>query len=559
MEISYIILVHDKANHLKRLIDKLNSKKVYFYIHVDLDTNIKLFNVGFDNYNNVFFLKERNRVKCKWGHVSLVKATLNLMTKIIEDKRKGFCVLLSGSDYPIKSNAYIKNFLQKNYNINFIDINLLNHYKNLDQKGVNKSLYYHFFPSNETYDIISCKPVGWKDYNKTDLKGLMKVIRRVRFKDYKHVFKAKKLPVNYNLYGGSQWWAIPIDTVEFVMTFVKNNPWYIDFYKYSFAADEVFFQTLLFNNKDKLTFKSFSNSLTYVKWGRPATSTGPINLTSNNYYIISKAYQLFARKFSNNISENILKMIDNNLLSQKFINISCNKKRSTLQVINLFACLGGGSTLLKALLSSKKIIYDIPELETMDFLSIKDKIDTLFVINKETPPLIKQSYVYPSKMSLNNHKTIILVRNPYDVILTLLRENYYSSSTDLMRKKSLLDYWNLTYLKLINKIIDDFDTERSVLVLYEDLVTKPIEETQTILAFIKVNNYKGVNKYNLPKEYKWKDFNEGGRFISSLKVRYNISSFEDNELLEIINKNKVTQKLLTLFAYDKVLPLLCNK
>jgi len=67
--------------------------------------------------DNVIFIK--NRVKVIWSSFSEVQATLNLLNSAIRDDNDYF-VLISGVDYPIRSNEEIKNRLS--YGHEFIHI-----------------------------------------------------------------------------------------------------------------------------------------------------------------------------------------------------------------------------------------------------------------------------------------------------------------------------------------------------------------------------------------------------------------------------------------------------
>ena len=119
MDINYIILAHKNPLQVKRLVEKLNTPDSFFYIHIDGSFKIEPFKMLLSTLKNVFFLEKREN--CAWGDIAIVKATITGLEQIIRDQRTGYCILLSGQDYPLKSNDRIQSFFTSNYGINFID------------------------------------------------------------------------------------------------------------------------------------------------------------------------------------------------------------------------------------------------------------------------------------------------------------------------------------------------------------------------------------------------------------------------------------------------------
>jgi len=116
---NYIVLAHSNPRQLQRLIHRLNDVNTFFYIHIDLRCTISDFTKEL-SLPNVFFLSKR--VKCRWGDISLVEATLLGMKAVLKDDRDGYCMLISGQDYPIKTNEKLNAFLKKNKGYDFIEL-----------------------------------------------------------------------------------------------------------------------------------------------------------------------------------------------------------------------------------------------------------------------------------------------------------------------------------------------------------------------------------------------------------------------------------------------------
>ena len=119
---AYLILAHKNLNQLELLIDRLVFNDNTIVIHIDAKVKREQFkNIKnkYNNYNNVFFLEKR--INCVWGDFSIVNATCKIIDYLVKlDRKFTHAILLSGMDYPIKSNNEINNFFAENINKYFI-------------------------------------------------------------------------------------------------------------------------------------------------------------------------------------------------------------------------------------------------------------------------------------------------------------------------------------------------------------------------------------------------------------------------------------------------------
>ena len=126
---AYLILAHHQPKQLLRLVKAIYTPNTVIYIHLDLKRDSKPFTTLFARHHltDVLFIKDR--VNVYWGGFSMVKATLNLMQKASADYPYKYYHLLSGSDFPIKSNEYIARFFSKSSKeyIGFLSC-LINHH-----------------------------------------------------------------------------------------------------------------------------------------------------------------------------------------------------------------------------------------------------------------------------------------------------------------------------------------------------------------------------------------------------------------------------------------------
>lgn len=288
MKIAYIIIAHSYPSLLKRLIETINDKDVSIYVHIDKKSSL---NFNLPDMKNLYILKEKN---IYWGGFSFVEAVISLINKAISTSKFDYMILLSGSDYPIRSNSTIKNFLKKNNGKEFINISRMpENNKTLDR------IYYYYLETDFDFKFASLIK-----------RSINRLIRLLNIK--------RKLPSEYSkytFYGGSAWWALSDNAISYISNFIKQNPKFVNFYKHTLIPDELFFQTILGNSKFK---DNITNSITYTCWTK--NSAHPNTITKKNIWILEKnivpsdygdktARVFFARKFSD-LNVEILNLID---------------------------------------------------------------------------------------------------------------------------------------------------------------------------------------------------------------------------------------------------------
>ncbi len=260
--------------------------------------------------SNIHFISDEKREEGVWCGIGLVKATINTLNQIITDDRKGYCILLSGQDYPIKNNLYIKTFLLKNYGLNFIetfDIPTENWF----HKGMDRINNYKFNLSNKRgHFVILPSILQLEFYSLSTLKSIIKLILKNKLLlIFKLLFK-RNHPNNISPKGGSAFWGLPIETVKNVILYLEKNPEFLTYHQYTFNPDELFFQTIV-SHLNKENSELMGDSLTFVDWGREETVGAP-NLSIEHFdKIINQPENiLFARKFEYEKDSKILSKLD---------------------------------------------------------------------------------------------------------------------------------------------------------------------------------------------------------------------------------------------------------
>jgi hypothetical protein len=311
MVINYIILAHKEPEQVYRLIERLSSVHTYFYIHIDLTVDIRPFELLLKDKERVNFLSQEKRVAAIWGSYGVMQATLNGINEVVKDNRHGYTILISGQCYPIKSNEDIYSFLALNYGYNFIE-----GFELPAPRWPSSDLrlhHYAFFMSPKRKDIILMPPFSelpFKElFKKSTFKKYAKVILVYPFES--RVFlKKRRFPEGLKPYGGLAYWALPLETLKFILKFTAENSAFIKYHAYTLYPDEVFIQTIVHNY-----FEKVKPPITFAHWADP-TDPSPATLTIEYWETLKESKDFFARKFDYNVDAKILDLIDNELLQE---------------------------------------------------------------------------------------------------------------------------------------------------------------------------------------------------------------------------------------------------
>jgi hypothetical protein len=289
---AYIILAHKNEQQVQRLVDTLDDNNSTFFLHVDLKVSNSEFKKVFEKDTRVHFVP---RVKTEWGGFGLVEATLNAMSEVSKSGNFDKIILLSGQDYPIKSNEEIDQYFHDSkFNI-FIDHFPLPNYKKWGSDGGMYRVNKYFFGLSWIEKYLA-KAVNF-------LAMFIPAINR-------------KIAKGMEPFSGSQWWAMDMPALNYILDYVATHPEYVKFHKHTFAADELFFQMILLNCEDESLRDNIANdNLRYMKW-KTSDIAHPEILKVNDLTYIGKSNALFARKFDTGIDEEVINVIDDQLLNK---------------------------------------------------------------------------------------------------------------------------------------------------------------------------------------------------------------------------------------------------
>lgn len=282
-KIAYIVLAHNNPAQLYRLLKALEADNCRIFLHIDKKADLSLFTdyEGFTKIKNLVLLP---RFKSYWGGIGLVKASLAGVEYSIKYDCD-YAILLSGADYPLKSQRHINRFLD-------------------DQKGKSFITYYqmpapHWLPGKEITRIQKY----YFRFNNTlleyplqpEMRG--RVRRIINFVLSFFLKKQRQFPKPLTPFGGDQWFCLSRNACLAVSKFNAENPALLKFLRNALIADEIFFQTALLNTKNDGLIGTIDNdTVTYINW-KNKNDPSPALLTPEDFQMLINSDKLFARKF----------------------------------------------------------------------------------------------------------------------------------------------------------------------------------------------------------------------------------------------------------------------
>jgi len=278
MTFAYLILAHNNPSQLQRLVQKLSTNQTDIYIHIDVKANLADFML-IAALPNVYFVTKREKVY--WGAYSIVQATVNGFEQMLASgKPYDYITLLSGQDYPLKSNTAIIDFFKANPNKAFME----------------------FYPIDNVWQ--EAKPRLAKYYltnypftGSTKLEALLNKL-----------LPKRQPPKDLVFVGRSQWFSITLVQAKYIVNVLTTNHQLRRYFSFTWGSDEFVFQTLLYNSPFKE--QMVNDNLRYIDWSQGGAS--PKTLTMADASALLTTNKLFARKFNEATDAEILNTIDAN-------------------------------------------------------------------------------------------------------------------------------------------------------------------------------------------------------------------------------------------------------
>lgn len=282
---AYLILAHTNPNQLRTLLSLIDDERNDIFLHIDAKSKIIPSEFeGCCHHSTLAFVK---REKLSWGGVSIVRAEMNLLKEAVKEPH-AYYHLLSGMDLPIKSIDCIFNFFEENDGKEFLDC------WEMREHTLKRVQYFTLFPEGNRFFLTN-----WLNHvGKAILAALgCKMNAEVQFRQ------------------ASQWFSITDGFARFI---VDNADWVEKTFRHASICDEIVIPTLLEKSpfKDNLYVpqRAVNHNITLgnmrlIDWSRGESIRHPWVFTSQDFEMLIRAPQLWARKFDERVDSEIIEMI----------------------------------------------------------------------------------------------------------------------------------------------------------------------------------------------------------------------------------------------------------
>lgn len=289
MRTIYAIQCHNITPAILYTLGKIGrSDDAVALVHVDLKSgHLPLPKFG----NNIIYCE--NRIDVRWGGISQVKCTINLMKEALKHDFDYFS-LISGDDVLTKNISEFHDFLDKNSGSEFIGFSLDDASLSEARRRV-ECWYPSFFYQKESSILLRAMK---------RLVGLCHIFG---------MFSKRKNRLRRQYYKGSNWFTISRGLVEFILEYLSDvDPDYFAMFQHSYCCDEVFFHTIIgdsqhFERIYQNTCPSLddnSGALRYVDW--KSGPDFPKVLGKNDLIMARMQNVFFARKVDSKLSVDAL-------------------------------------------------------------------------------------------------------------------------------------------------------------------------------------------------------------------------------------------------------------
>ena len=288
MKYAFLILAHTDLHQLRRLVHALDDPRFDVFIHVDAKSDISSFQ--FETYtlqySHLHVLKHRYKVL--WGDISIVDATLAMYRQAMEFDRYDRFITLSGLDYPIQSNDVIASTLS-DPDVEFIMGNIIT---KVEYQKVER---YHFWKLRKFRRIA------------------ILLLDMFRIKKPRYMIVGNQI---WDIYSAPQWHAFSFECVKHIFETLETYPHIKEYFKYSYAPDELLIPTIVFNTpflRKRALRDSFPEHAHYnEKTAIHHLNYDPVIevFTASKFQVIMESGKLFFRKARTGVSDQLLDMID---------------------------------------------------------------------------------------------------------------------------------------------------------------------------------------------------------------------------------------------------------
>ncbi|SFI89958.1 Core-2/I-Branching enzyme [Kaistella treverensis] len=277
MKYAILITAYKDFQQLENLVNEFPAEDYNVYIHIDKKSKV--------DENIISKISNRENVKCierkyviNWGGLNHLNAFLHLSRIALKDAENRYFHSITAQDFPLKNTDYLNKLLlaedgpQKGY-MEFFPLPAAN-WKN---GGIDRLEYYYLNTYFNHFNKIGGAIIIWA----VEFQKKLHIKRKIRFKE--------------KLYGGSTYWTLPRDILQYVIDFTEEKPKIYRRLHNVNVAEEFYFQTVLMNSVHAKNM--INDCLRYMDW-QNGNDYGPAFLSVENYEDMVNSDKLFARKIT---------------------------------------------------------------------------------------------------------------------------------------------------------------------------------------------------------------------------------------------------------------------
>ncbi|MBS1848530.1 MAG: hypothetical protein JST73_09665 [Actinobacteria bacterium] len=284
VRLAYVISAYRYPGQLVTLVDALDEPTTSIVISVDRATDDATFEAMWRplvGRRNVHFLPRHSSPYRSFGHV---RSTLRGIDHLLGSRIPfDHLSVITGQDLPIKSNDEIR--------------------RRLDEADGDGFIEYFSLPD----DL-------WSGGGMTRFSSMFLHTHRRHLSIGRRRFAGlipPGLPFDVTPFGGSGYWTLPRDIVEYVAGFVRRNPAWVRYFRTTDMPDETFFHTIVLNSPFASRIRC--DDLRHIDFTDPVEV--PRIWRSDDYDALAASDDLFARKFDATVDSGIIERVVANLAS----------------------------------------------------------------------------------------------------------------------------------------------------------------------------------------------------------------------------------------------------
>lgn len=282
-------MAHGDIKLLNMLVSALDSPYGDIFLHIDAKSSLRRADVQRPRCSGLYFMEP---MSVYWADYTQTECELRLLSYAMGKEEYGYFHLLSGADFPLRSQKCIASYFAGRDDI-FLHYAMrenLEHCRSYVQ-------YYHLFQRQLS------------SVNRTHGFSMFKALNAVALGAQSLIGVDRCEGYGYDPKKGANWFSIPLDFARYV---VRQGDVVRRRFRMTRSSDEFFMQTLACESE---TFRrrlyrfseddDYESCLRMIEWGENA----PHIYTSADFERLVNSGRLFARKFDSNVDFEIVKRL----------------------------------------------------------------------------------------------------------------------------------------------------------------------------------------------------------------------------------------------------------